>query len=394
MGPNKDAFQRGIVICGMAAVIFRLEVGILLGCHLLDLLLRRRFTVDLRDDILPSSFLGIMLGLDFTLLIDSVFWWHLPLWPEASGFIYNIILGKSTDWGTSPFYFYFISALPRILFNPIIYLVCIPFAVLLPVLRPAALNVLVPNLLYVAIYSFQPHKEWRFIIYVTPPLLAVAAAGAGWVWNRRSKSFTYRMMSIFLMASTLASFIASLGMLSISRLNYPGAEALNRLHVLGEGRKGVANVHMDTLACMTGVTRFMEKPPPVLADSNATLWVYDKTEDEKSLLDPTFWQKFDFVLAEKPERVIGKWEVLDTVQGLGGVRIIRPGEDIEHGNDAIATGVKDMPGQGMWGRSAEIWAEIESLGREFTRGWWVKPQMEPKIRILRRQKDVDTGDEE
>ena len=183
-------------------------------------------------------------------------------------------------------------------------------------------------------------------------------------------------------------------MLAVSRLNYPGAEALNRLHVLASNDTGVVKVHMDTLACMTGVTRFMERPPPVLGDAQAAFWVYDKTEEEEKLLDPLFWERFDYALAERPERVIGSWHVLSTVEGYAGVAIMRP----EEGGERTMEHVRAV--QALWAESswredgigtARIWLGEMSLGRlesvvrmVVTRGWWVRLKTEPRIRILKR----------
>lgn len=156
-------------------------------------------------------------------------------------------------------------------------------------------------------------------------------------------------------------------MLAVSRLNYPGADALNRLHVLAANDTGVVKVHMDTLACMTGVTRFLEKPPPVLSSvDDAAFWIYDKTEDEWRLLEPLFWEGFDYALAEKPERIIGRWEVLETVDGFAGVSVLRPGEE---GDNVLG---------GTW---VEAWVR-----RYITKGWWVGMKMEPRIRILRKER--------
>ena len=213
---------------------------------------------------------------------------------------------------------------------------------------------------------------------------------------RRAKSFVYRVLSLALIASTLASFIASFGMLAISRLNYPGAEALNRLHVLAANDTGVVKVHMDTLACMTGVTRFMERAPPVLDDTQGAFWIYDKTEEEEKLLDPLFWEGFDYALAERPERVIGSWHVLDTVDGYAGVAIMRPDEDPEQASEDVRA-LRDLWAESRWrkkdgiGTNARMWMREITLGRVggvirmfVTRGWWVRMKMEPRIRVLER----------
>ena len=217
-----------------------------------------------------------------------------------------------------------------------------------------------------------------------------------------------------LVASTLASFAASGAMLAVSRLNYPGAEALNRLHALATAANetGVVRVHMDTLACMTGVTRFLEIPPPpvVMGDGEeaaAAFWVYDKEEDERRLLDPVFWEGVDYAIAEFPERVIGRWEVVDTVEGYKGVEIVRPGEGLVGGEGVGWEGVWERclsaVGEIREGRGLDKVGEcvgkgyelVEGVMRRFvTRGWWVRMKMEPRLRILRKERGSVVFDED
>ena len=367
----------------------------LLGCHVLYLYLQPYIRLPLRT-IIPAGLIGTMLGLMFTIPIDSFFWQKWLLWPELTGFIYNIIDKQSSNWGTQPWHFYFTSALPRLLFNPSLYLICLPITIFIPILRHSAFDILIPNLCYLIIYSFQPHKEWRFIIYVVPSFLAAASAGAAWVWTRRAKTLMYRVLSVSLVASTLASFVASFGMLAVSRLNYPGADALNRLHLLADNDTGIVKVHMDTLACMTGITRFMEKPPPVLGNKGEAYWIYDKTEDEENLLDPIFWEGFDYALSERPEQVIGRWEVLDVVEGFLGVGVEKSSEGLEDRDMDLRslrkflrfqewehTNLEDMQqlGMALWNGGIET-----PLKRYVTHGWWPKMKMEPRTNILKREK--------
>lgn len=382
-----------LTLLTVAGIVFRSEITILLAVQTLYLYFRPYIRLPI-SSIIPAGLLGAFIGLTLTVPLDSFFWQRWPLWPELAGFVFNVVEKQSSNWGTSPWHFYFTAALPRLLLNPFTYQICLPLTLGISILRRQALDILLPNLGFLVLYSFQPHKEWRFIIYVVPPILAAASAGASWIWTRRAKSFVYRVLSLALVASTLASYIASFGMLAASRLNYPGAEALNRLHVLAGNDTGVVKVHMDTLACMTGVTRFMERAPPVLGDSQGAFWVYDKTEDEERLLDPLFWQGFDYALAERPERVIGSWQVLSIVEGYAGIAIMRPEEGLGETMEDVR-GVQKVWMESTWREdalgTARRWLDELSVGRlqslirtYVTGGWWVRMKTEPRIRILKR----------
>ena len=363
----------------VVGVVFRSEIALLLGTHTLWLLLRRRISI---QDTIISGSIGLAIGLGLTVSIDSFFWLHFPIWPELTGFLYNVMEGQSSNWGTSPFYYYFSSALPRLL-NPLHYQVFIPLAVFMPVLRSPALEILIPNLAYVFIYSFQPHKEWRFIIYIVPPLTAVAALASSWVWTRRTKTFAYRVLSLALLAGAAASFLASFGMVLVSRLNYPGAQALNHLHGLAEGEKSVIKVHMDTLTCMTGVTHFLEHRVPVNS-TRRTIWIYDKTEDRTELLNPLFWDGFDYVLTERPEKVIGSWDIVRNIEGFAGLSLVSDDRPLPESN------------YDLWGSFREAKLDLHELSLMMerfvrvyvSRGWWVEAKMETKVRILKRGKEV------
>lgn len=366
----------------VAGVVFRSELAILLATQTVYLLYRKR--VSLRE-VISAGVAGALLGLMFTVPIDSVFWLKFPLWPELAGFYYNAIKGSSSEWGTSPWNFYFTNALPRLMMNPLTWQVCIPLAIGLK--ATASIDILIPLVAFVGIYSVQPHKEWRFIIYTIPGFTAVAAIGASWIWTRRSKTLTYRVLSLALVASTVASFAVSAGMLAISRLNYPGAEALSRVHELGRGPR-IVSVHMDTLSCTTGITRFLEKPPPQSIMSNqGSLWIYDKTEDPQTLLRPAFWERFDYALTERPEKVIGRWEIVEVVNGFAGIRILKPEEtDDFEGGSLVERFFWKRLDTNPFDALKQLWSIFELLMRKhITRGWWVGAKMEPKIRILRKQ---------
>lgn len=337
----------------------------------------------LANTIIPAGLIGVLVGLFVTIPVDSFFWQKFPLWPEWVSFYYNTLLGKSADWGTSPWYFYFTNALPRLLLNPLAYTLLMPVAVFSPASRSRVAAILVPQLAYVGLYSFLPHKEWRFILYVIPGLTAVSAVGAAWIWNRRTKSLVYYFLAVGLIGSIVASATTSSVLLVISRMNYPGGEALVRLHKLAGQQSGPVKVYADNLACQTGVTRFLEGRTEQV--NGQPKWTFDKTENQTALLSPIFWEQFDYVLAEKPERCIGKWEIVDVVTAFDGIHVVRPGHDLEQeiGQEHNTPDAVLLEGKiGV----LQAWNDLgEALRQKMTRGWWVTVKMAPKIKILKKQ---------
>ncbi|KAK5172328.1 alpha-1,6- mannosyltransferase [Saxophila tyrrhenica] len=352
----------------IAGVVFRSEIAILLAAETAYMLVQRR--ASLTNEVIPAGLLGVSIGLLATISIDSVFWQSFPTWPEFVGFYYNTILGKSSEWGTSPFHYYFTNALPRLLLNPMVITVCLPLALSSKTIGRTSSDVLIPHLAFIAAYSLLPHKEWRFIIYSIPAFTAVASSAAGWFWTRRGKSMLYWTLNMLMILSTIASFVTSLGLLYISSLNYPGGQAVHRLHqrTIAEANESV-RVYMGNLACQTGVTRFQQVRPS---------WTYDKTENNTKLHDPMFWQQFDYVLSEVPERVIGTWTPVEIVSGYAGVTI-KPEEDDDElpmpsGALQILRGPK------------KLYVSIASFVRSrVTKGYWPVPKMDPKIYILQKQ---------
>ncbi|KAF1975656.1 hypothetical protein BU23DRAFT_457494 [Bimuria novae-zelandiae CBS 107.79] len=395
------SYRLALYLITFAGVVFRSELAILVGTLTLYLFATRRITIV--GVIIPAGITGAVIGLTTTVSIDSFFWQSFPLWPEWTAFYFNTIQGHSADWGVSTWHFYFSSALPRLMLNPITYLLCIPSALLPAATRGRSLDLLIPLLAFVGLFSFLPHKEWRFIIYIIPGLTAVAAAGASWIWTRRGKSVVYASLSLILVASVLASFAASTTLLAISSLNYPGGEAITYLHNhVNTSRWDHPHVYFDNLACQTGVTRFLEnhEGPQTIIDVleaqnevSKRRWTYDKTEDPDVLLDPMFWSKFQYVLAENPAKIIGKWGTVHVVYGFGGVKILKPGEDSGSPVEPL-DGVEKSGGTSKnWtSEVARLWRTIEGLVRyRFLRGLWVEVWMEPKIRILENQALLSNG---
>ncbi|EFQ98635.1 Alg12p [Nannizzia gypsea CBS 118893] len=389
-------YRLSLYLLTIAGIIFRSEIAVLLGTTTVYLWAQGR--IGLRREIIPAGVGGVLIGLTITVLIDSFFWQKFPLWPELTGFVYNVLQGKASNWGTDPWHHYFTSALPRLLLNPLVYLVCIPLACLIHPLRQATRSIIIPLVSFIAVMSLQPHKEWRFIIYTIPPLTGVASLGASYIWARRAKSIIYGLLSTALVLLTLASFaISFLVLLPISMANYPGGAAMKQVHILAHNSQPVITVHMDTYTCQTGATHFLEMPIPRspmvhLPGSNAggfpelkageSRWIYDKTEDELEKRDSKFWDGIDYALVED-ETVLqgmGDWKPIDNAYGYDGVRIIRPGTD-----DCYACGVETIILRKFFGDTGvDYWEAIKAGARKhITRGWWVEARLAPKIRIMK-----------
>lgn len=404
-----------IYLLTVATVIFRSELALLVASHGFYLLfsqagetLQSRILF-IRKVLLPAGIWGALLGLALTIPIDTFFWQSpTPLWPELSAFLSNIFptnddLGASA-WGTSPWHWYFTSALPRLFLNPLT-LFLIPYSLTQPGTRAYSLALLIPNITYILLYSILQHKETRFLFPILPPLTTAAALAATHISNRHNRTTTYRLATYALILSTAITFIISHAiLLPLSALSYPGAFALNALHSHASAHQpnsqSTISVHLNNLALQTGVTRFLQIPHPVkdlarsststtasAAGSSSTRWIYDKSDKATDLLSSFFWFQFDYAVVESPALAIGSWEVVDTIYGLGKPRMLRPDEDREP--TKVLTGLGAVL-ERLYGRSLAVGYEnIRDLGRTWTGGWWVDVGYVEKLYVLKRGRGVE-----
>lgn len=383
---RKAHCRLSLFLLTFAGIVFRSELALFLATHTLFLLVTGR--VGLVREVIPAGVLGLLVGLTATVSVDSFFWQQFPLWPELAAFRFNVVSGQASAWGTQAWHFYFSNAIPRLLLNPCTYLIGIPLAMYQPSTRAATRCLLTPSLAFVALFSLQPHKEWRFILYAVPPFTAAAALGASYIWTHRTKSLIYRLLSLAMLLSPLASFaISNFILLPSSAANYPGAYALQSLHNNHNHNHTDTNtdnpisVYLGNLACQTGVTRFLQNPPT---------WRYDKTESETIKASPSFWAQFDYALVESGSEESNllapsaldsgpRWESIDAINGFAGVRILRPGDEARGSVEGSV--VRCVSGE----RGVRAWEGIRALVRRvITRGWWVELRMEPRVRIMRR----------
>lgn len=160
----KKQFTYLIVTSAFCVLIFRFETCIIFGTiFLIELFLKKRI------NFLYFLSVGVLSGLIAmitTVMFDTLLWGKI-IWPELESMYFNLYLNKSHLWGTSPFYWYFLIAVPKLM------LFSLPFLALTP--RGCVLKFYPVILLHIGLHSLLPHKELRFIIYVAP-LLNICAA--------------------------------------------------------------------------------------------------------------------------------------------------------------------------------------------------------------------------
>eukprot|EP00455_Lapot_gusevi_P054245 TRINITY_DN8650_c0_g3_i1.p1 TRINITY_DN8650_c0_g3~~TRINITY_DN8650_c0_g3_i1.p1 ORF type:complete len:509 (-),score=71.88 TRINITY_DN8650_c0_g3_i1:171-1697(-) len=300
-------------LLAFAAIVFRCDVVLVAGPLLLMALVLRRTTIRC---LLVSGVVASLLSLVVTVLVDS-FFWQRWIWPEGEVFWFNTYYNQSSKWGTSPFHWYFTSALPRALLP--LNLALLPAGLFLyqalPAstmamawyrpwrwmrLNPDACELLAPALIFVCLYSFLPHKELRFIFPALPLFTAISALGLTRIshLNLPQKLEIWRGWRVARLGVTTLSVVnlCLVGVfVYVAAWNYPGGHALRAFHahyrdVPLDRTRGLPIVHIDNLAATTGVSRFLEENER---------FRYSKVEhlEEVDYLKPEF--NFDFLINEK-----------------------------------------------------------------------------------------------
>lgn len=276
----------------ISTFIFRTELVLLFGPLFLLGVMQKRCRLQ------RGLIYGIIWSLVSILIstcIDSYFWKHL-LWPEGEVLRFNVLENKSSQYGVMKWHWYFTSALPRAMLNT-------GFFVLFAIISDKELRkFLMPFIAFLSLYSILPHKELRFIMYVLPIFNAVAAKFISDQIKKRESRFACTF-NLIASSHIIANGILALFFLHISYYNYPGGQAMLKLHELVPSSTEV-HLHIDVYPAQTGVSRFLELNPN---------WIYNKTENIDKLSSE--YSQFSHLLIEhKDEKFFNyRFEVLDTV---------------------------------------------------------------------------------
>jgi len=291
-----------IWLSGAAVVWFRAELAMFLGFLLLfELYYQRIYPLRVIKAAVPAG----LVCLAATVLIDSLFWRRL-LWPEGEVFWFNTVLNKSSEWGTSPFLWYFYSAIPRGLGLSVL---LVPLGAYFDV---RVRRLLIPSIAFVFLFSFLPHKELRFIIYVFPIFNVAAACACHRIWSTSHKSPVVRLLRLAVVGHVVVNAVFSLFLLSVAAVNYPGGKAIARLQRL-EPPHAPVNVHICNLAAQTGVSRFTQ----IYSD-----WSYNKTEHLELEVNPEILNFTHLIVEAKSKyspnikALMQTHQVIDTIEGF------------------------------------------------------------------------------
>jgi hypothetical protein len=171
-------------------------------------------------------------------------------------------------------------------------------------------------------------SDCRFVVYVIPVLNISAAA---LITRVNSYDGTSRILSIFkrlFMTSVylgcIASFSAACFGTYVSRLNYPGGEAIELVNSLG-----AKSVHIDAYNAGNGVSLFYHTNEDMVYSKDEVL----EKEDELA---------FEYLVREWSEDWDRRmWEMQSVVDGYDGVRVKRV-DEIKLGLDAVVNGDFDL----------------------------------------------------
>ncbi|KAI0034769.1 alpha-1,6-mannosyltransferase subunit [Vararia minispora EC-137] len=277
-------------------------------------------------DLIRTGIMSGLISIAATVAIDSYFWKEWPLWPEFTSLFFNVVEGRSAEWGVSPSYTYFTSYLPKLLLG------ALPLSVLGTFIDSRVRAFIIPALTYIVLISGIGHKEWRFIVYTVPLFNIAAARGARALLTMRKSSLVGRLMFLAVLG-VIGTNITYTSMATYSSMiNYPGGDALVKFNDMYSSQSHV-HVHISNLAAQTGASLFTQTHAPpyptylkfARAPDQSKDWVYNKTENltRRELIQGPFTH----LISETPIKD-KDWIVSATVEGFDGWKFERSIADL------------------------------------------------------------------
>ena len=104
-----DRHRRTAAFLVVCTVVFRCDILPLLFTVGLMMLIRRQLTI---VEAICTGVVSGLFGLLLTVPLDSLLWGR-PIWPEFEVLWFNTVDNRSSEWGTMPYHWYLMSALPR-----------------------------------------------------------------------------------------------------------------------------------------------------------------------------------------------------------------------------------------------------------------------------------------
>jgi alpha-1,6-mannosyltransferase len=341
----REQYFAALSLIGFATIVFRIELVLLWAGLAISALIFQKSSI---QKIIQAGFLGVGFGAVLSCAVDSYFWQQFPIIPEIDGFLFNAVQGKSSEWGEEPWWSYFLVHIPNMLSNPVL-IGILPLGLFSDPSpkKTKALSILFgASVIFVSIYSFHAHKEWRFVIYVVPVISLIAANAVALLMTAGWSTKMIRVVALMLIGSSVLVGFAGEAIKSlVSSYNYSGGVALAHFHeyihehyglppVLPTTKRALT-VHLDVLTCMTGASKFGQLYDNAVIPStttNSNYIIYDKTEDTHRLSQE--WINFDYVItgvdltkAKLPCVRGHNWELVKAVDGLAGFDI-KPLEEV------------------------------------------------------------------
>jgi phosphatidylinositol glycan class B len=299
---------RQLVVLGASllglAVLLRLQSAIFC-VGVVGVLAARRQWRGLRDVGVTLAVWALLFG-----ALDAATWHDAP-GAKAGGWFhsavvylrFNLIEGKAAGWGTAPWYFFF-----QRLFTSMPF-VTVLLALALPAGARRAPALAVVGLLFFALHSASPHKEYRFILPVLPVLAALLAAGLTSVRLERLRAAGVGLVVVAAVLSAATADRLTFGQLG----QYPGRGAdsawddngpVNRLMLVASQQADLCGLFTPVHPAWMGGATYLHRRAPLYAPN----WPYDCVQAgtcnyailPKGANLPVVAEDKDFVLARVP----------------------------------------------------------------------------------------------